>query len=116
LRQIERWLNAEFPPPRPTVVVMHRFNRSKLNDDGEFADTTRIGRRIRIRLDSRLTWFLAIHFLLHEWAHAVSWPLAKAEEDMNEHSVVEFGGTYAAILHRFHADEGWLRSQDYACD
>jgi hypothetical protein len=107
LRQIERWLNAEFPPPRPTFV------RVCYIAPGAFGDTNRIGNRIQIRIHSKRTWHVAIYALFEEWAHAMTWPLA-CVEDHTPHHGPEFGLAYSSILTGYFDNEGWKDSRDYS--
>jgi hypothetical protein len=117
LRQIERWLNDEFPTPRPTYVVMHDFGRNlQLSPEKQdFGDCDRVGRRIRIRIHSRLSWHFAIWTLFHEWAHSMTWPLASMEYNVEEHPD-EMGLAFIRIWRKFYDEEGWRESRDYDSD
>jgi len=110
LRQIERWLNDHFPPPRSTSVRVCDLGRGKR---GGFGETERAGNEIRIRIHSRLTWHVAIYALFEEWAHAMTWPLANVEDETPHHGP-EFGLAYASILHRYFDEDGWEESRSYS--
>ena len=110
LKQIERWLNAKFPPSRPTTVKITDLWHGK---KAQFGDCDRTGNKILIRIHSKLTWHVAIYALFEEWAHAMTWPLASVE-NYKPHHGPEFGLAYASILHEFYDNEGYLESRTYS--
>jgi hypothetical protein len=98
LRQVERWLNRYFPTPRPTHVRVIPFKRKRGEGGYIWAETERIKDRIQITLHSKIPWNDAIDTLLHEWAHAVVWPLATAEHTVGH--TTEWAVTYGRIYAR----------------
>lgn len=108
LRQVEHWLQARFPPPRTTRVQVCRIA------DGSYGDITRHGSDLVIRIDYRLKLGLAFYFLFEEWAHAMTWTLAKLE-DAPHHSP-EWGLAYAQLRTEFMDNGGCEESYDYPED
>lgn len=110
LRQLEHWLNVRFPPSRRTTVKVCKLDKREL-----YGDTTRVGNEIRIRIDSTLPWCVSVHYLFHEWAHAMTWPLVRVEDHVDAHSA-EWGVALATIFRDFYDGDGWLESRDYPED
>ena len=104
--QIHRWLQAEFPTARPTILKVMAMPR------GERGDCTRYGQDLVIRMSPRLPWEYGNEILFHEYAHAMTWPLAKIEHEVLDHSD-EWGLAYARLYRAFEEDDGDLRSDDY---
>lgn len=78
LRQVARYLAAHWPAPLP---VRLRFERiSPLH--GCIGETYRTGgaRYLVLRVDSRACFSWALGTLVHEWAHAVTWPTSLRHE------------------------------------
>ena len=115
LHQVAHWLKAEFPAPYPVTVQVLRIGpqrreRAGRDDKGE---TVRLGRRIYVRVDSRLKWGEAIDTLLHEWAHAASWTLDAAEQRLPSTHPDEFWLMYGRIYRAYYEENGWRKSRDY---
>lgn len=98
---MERWLAANFKPALPTTVLVGTVEKDYQGTFGRY------GRTFRIRLNRRLLGDMdaAIHTLLHEWAHALSWsPAWEGEETAHEHP--DEWGLWIARLYRAFVDEG----------
>jgi hypothetical protein len=112
LRQVERWLNKYYPTPRPTFVRVIDFKR-KRTEGGCYiwAETERMKNKIYIRIHSKLPWNIAVETLLHEWAHAVTWPLATVEHTVSHNT--EWAVTYGKIYEDFYDRYGFIESREY---
>ncbi len=105
LHQVHRWLQIQFPTPYPTILKVMRLPR------GDMGDCTKGGRRFVIRVHEDLLWVSSIEILLHEYAHAMSWPPGKLEVHEPDHSDT-WGLAYAKVYRAFQEDggdqESWL--------
>lgn len=67
---VVRRLRKRFPTPFPVRVVFMpmelAYGTAELVGDDP-------NRKFLIHLDSRLTEFLLVHFVIHEWAHCLRW-------------------------------------------
>ncbi len=96
LRDIELWLKASFPTTYPVEV---RVERIAAHDGRPVDGECYIGapRKLRIRVSRDLERHTAIETLLHEYAHAVTWPTPHAESHLRSQRV-----------HADHSDAFWL--------
>ena len=116
LRQIRNWLADKFPTPYPVTLRIGPLPREDTRNEDRpshsCGDTTRTKRRITIRVSDKLDWYSAIDTLLHEWAHARTYPHSTMEDKIAHHGsqwAVVYGEIYAA----YHDDYGWKASRDY---
>lgn len=93
VRETARILRKHLPLKRR--VVIRRVWLTE--EDDAFADTDLVRGRFVIRIHSGLTGSLARYFLVHEWAHARSWPLAGEDEEHCPHFGVEYGRCHSLI-------------------
>lgn len=126
IKQVEMWLNENFPTPYPVVV---KWCPKIAADKHESAAVKRIGyygecgysdRTIVIRISSRKNRSIdsALDTLLHEWAHAVTMPnervwrrLEKAG-NVQEHPD-EFWLMLGRIYRSWHDEGGWSDSKKF---
>jgi len=96
LRQVERWLWANFPCDRPVVVRILKLGP-------HVAETARVGRKYTIRLSRRAfnRWGIDLtEVLIHEWAHARVWRTHRENDIATYHDAewaIEFGALYQAF-------------------
>ena len=113
LRQVEGWLRDHFLTPYPVKVVVAK-SPNPFKKDRDYGECYRRGRRILIRIDGSLTWYVAIETLIHEWAHAVS-----LKHDVLENKRVqgahdsEWGINLARIYRAYYDEDGFLESRTY---
>lgn len=118
LHQIHNWLKAEFPLGRATSLLRveiikdeepnARGKREHL--DGRCYKTGRA--EFLIQVSPKLKWSWAIETLLHEYAHAMTWPAAHREGYADEHPD-EWGLAYARLYRAFTDDGGMIESRHY---
>lgn len=83
-------LRKDIPPPLPTQV-----RRIKIKDEEDtIGFCEKRGKKFYIKIDKRLSEQMAIMILLHEWAHALSWPYCGSKEE--DHGP-EWGIAYAKV-------------------
>ena len=111
-RQILCYLVCKFPPPFPVELV---FNKGL--DPGDIAESYELiqpgRRRIYILMDSRRTWRDGNHDLLHEYAHAMTWPVSKQQLEHHLPHLPEFWAAYGRIYVDFFDGDGAADSRDY---
>jgi hypothetical protein len=116
LRQVRNWLADKFPTPYPVTLRIGPIPREPDSDGDRPArscgDTTRTKRRITIRISDKLDWYSAIDTLLHEWAHARSYPHSTMEDKL-EHHGSQWAVTYGEIYMAYHDKRGWDESRKY---
>ena len=112
LRQIEHWLSDKFPTPRPTIVRVFDMmpGRSEM-----IGGSHRSGKEIHIQIHSKLTLSQAVDVLHEEWAHAMTWPLARVEHKTKQHGE-DWGIAYAKIRHEWDDKTGQDDSMAYPED
>jgi hypothetical protein len=101
LKQMEAWLNARFPPPRPVKV---RVECIKDNPYGECYESDD-GKYIMIRLNKNINRADKLDTLLHEWGHALVSP--------NIDHGPAWGKAYAKVYGAWHDKGGYLESYIY---
>ena len=106
LNQVHRWLQAVFPTPYPTALKVITLPR------GDSGDCTRQGRQFTIRIHNKLLWTSAIEILLHEYAHAMSWPMGKLADHEPDHNDA-WGLAYAKLYRAFQEEGGDVESWLY---
>ena len=114
LRQVERWLNEKFPPSRPTYVRVKEFKRGRLENGYIWGETSRVKGKVYIYIHSKTPWMYAIDTLLHDWAHAVVWPLAAVEYKIGH--TTEWAVTYGRIYEAYFDELGFIESRAYPDD
>ena len=105
-RQVHRWLMDEFPVPRPVDLKIARMPRN------EYGDCERVGPRLVIRINASLGWRMGNDILMHEYAHAMTWPLARVEDSVPHHSD-EWGLAFARLYRAFDEEDGDERADSY---
>lgn len=108
LQRTEGWLRASYPTPYPVVV---RYNQVIADD--LLGETYRRERKLFIRVSRSCTRREAIETLLHEWAHAVTWPndrLMRCGKDP-DHSD-EWGLAWTRIYRNFFDGAAWTALLD----
>jgi hypothetical protein len=96
LRDACETLRVLCPTDKPVVVV-----RAKM-PDGDFGDCAlgkHKGRKVyKIRLNSALPWDFQQWVLIHEWAHAMTWPVTHSRhDDHGSHFGIAYAEAYQAI-------------------
>ncbi len=86
-------MQVDHPTSRPVQLRLESLGREQLGD------CTRHGKRLIIRVNPKLTWRIGNDILMHEYAHAMSWPAANMEARVPDHSD-EWALAYAR-LYRF---------------
>lgn len=83
-RKTLNWLRREFPLSQPVAVrtVVMDDHGDAMFKDGKF----------RIRINRRDDWGIRLEFILHEWAHCLTW----FGNDTDDHGE-EWGLAYARI-------------------
>jgi len=117
LRQVERWLRSTCPTTLPVLRVRVERIGDGWSDLGECYT---VPGGLAIRVQSGQDMGPAIDHLLHEWAHAMSWPTRYAEEahrrlrrrEHPEHPD-EFWLAYGRVYRAWHDEDGWRRSGGY---
>lgn len=66
VQRVIELLTHKAPPPVPVKVEYG-------TPEGAFADIGVVKGKFVITISHRLTGALALHFLVHEWAHALCW-------------------------------------------
>jgi len=103
LHQVARYLAAYWPAPFPVRLRICRMDRP---DDG-IGDTYRPAgaNHLVIRIHSGLQTAYAIDTLLHEWAHAATWPASVRHQELLERVQGHHDATWKAV----HGDilEAW---------
>lgn len=113
MKQVEGWLREHFPTAYPVKVSFPRVNPRRVKNR-EWGECYRRGKRMYIRIDSRLTWHIAMDTLIHEWAHAISLKHESLESQrrFGVHDE-EWGMNYARIYRAFFDEEGCIESRQY---
>lgn len=106
LHQVHRWLQARFPCPRRTVLRVEKLPHRELGA------CDRVGKELVLRVSPTIGWESAIEILLHEYAHAMTWPLAKHEHRVADHSD-EWGLAYAKLYRAFQERGGDLEANNF---
>ena len=94
IRQVHRWLEAEFPAPHPVRVSI-----CKVKKDYGDCDLIKSG-VLHVRVNCDLDWYASIEWLLHEYAHAVAWGKEKNAHDR------AWSDRYGRIYRRWHNKGG----------
>lgn len=110
-KQILRWLEHDYPAPFPVKLVFG------VPDDG-IAESFELegdkNRVIYIMLDDRRSWRDGIHDLLHEYGHALTWPISKRQfEHAGKEHPASFWGAYGEVYSDFFDEDGSDKSQEY---
>ena len=105
LHQVHRWLQDRFPTPYETTLQIGSFK--------DFAgDCDRKGRKFVIRVSSQPVMEIMIDYLMHEYAHAMVWPLAKQEMREPDHPD-DWGEAFAKLYRTYRDLGGELESDLY---
>ncbi len=109
-RQILAWLVAVYPVAYPVTL---RFVKSGTGyEDGFGADCQRVGRRFVIRVTPGMPWYDTIEMVMHEYAHAMTWPHSRVEHHAPDHSD-EWALAFGRLYRHFHDEDGNIESRDY---
>ena len=105
LHQVARYLQAHWPTPFPVRLRIERI----ADEHNSVGLTYRTKSGLVIRLDPRMQFGYAFDTLLHEWAHAATWPASAAFEHTQVREGIpihdpQFGAVYREIIHAF--DDG----------
>lgn len=85
--------------PLPTQVSVTRVPLP----DGDLGDCEKRRGRFYIRISNEIPTDFAIWVLIHEWAHAMVWPLYKRRDrDHTSHFGIAWAEAYRAIYHEYH--------------
>lgn len=113
LHQIHRWLQDRFVAPFPTRLVIKQLNPpGKAIDQLGGCDRYFKPDEFVLVVEKRLNWRLSIEVLLHEYAHAISWPMG-AREDYEPEHLDEWGLAYAKIYRAFYDEGGDVEAKEY---
>jgi hypothetical protein len=114
LHQVKRYLAAHWPTPFPVKLRIER-----VSERHDFVGITyRVRDSLLIRLDSRMQFGYAVETLLHEWAHAATWPASirfestQVKEEVPLHDP-PFQGTYGSIIHAFEDGDAYDDSKEW---
>ena len=110
LEQVLRWLIAEYPPPFPVKLVFSKLTDSMAECYELDGDRRRC---IYIALDPRRRLADQIQDLLHEYAHALTWPVTERQFDMQDEHPPTFWAAYGEVYTAFYDKDGCLFSSDY---
>ena len=105
LHQVHRWLQHRFPAPYKTSLTIVAL-------DSCIADCERVGRKFKMRLSPNHQMDVMIAYLFHEYAHALSWPLARYELSEPQHTN-EWGVEYATLYRTYRELGGDVESDLY---
>ena len=119
LKQMEVWLNQNFPTPYPVVVRWaHKIAADKgapprVKAIGYYGDCAYVSPNIVIRISKRTNRDIntALETLMHEWAHACVmqnnrvWSRLSEDEQSEEHPT-EFSLAYGKIYREWYDNEG----------
>ena len=111
--QLVQWLSVEYPFGRKVLVRW----RSRLGTAGdEYGITYRVGKRIEIYLSRYKCrrYSDAIDTIIHEWVHAMHWPMANAEYiPEHRHHPPAFWAQYGEIIDRWSHQGGADEANEY---
>ena len=110
VRQVANWLRAEFPTPWPVRISLLDLGNQERCYHGA---CSRRGRKLAIEVNHRAPKYVMIGTLLHEWAHAMTWPVANLEESKPIDHDAEWGLAYARIVRAYEDFDGWKTSRQY---
>ena len=99
LALFEAWLRQNFPTPYPVVYQYRRLEGS--GEDRVWGDTCRVGRKLYITVDPRMTLGDSLAILIHEYAHAMVWRHETIERHRVHHDA-EWGIAYAKVYSAWH--------------
>ena len=105
LKQTESWLRERFPTPHPVKVRIEKFKNENI-----CGECFRRNGYVVIRINSIFSIHEQISSLIHEWAHAMTWPNKRLERaGFNEHSDI-WGLAYAKVYREWFDMCGFLTS------
>lgn len=109
LQQILSWLQFRWPPPFP-VKLSHEEPDVGY---GEAYELERGPRVIYLQISPKLDGYHSAHTLIHEYAHALTWPVSKRQlEESPEHGPV-WGAVYGELYAAFYDDGGASDAEDF---
>lgn len=110
LKQTEVWLRKNFPTPYPVTVRIIKFQ------DDACGECYRLNKNIVIRINKETPRHEQISSLIHEWAHAMTWPNSRLEKINALEHPDEWGLDYAKIYRGWFDFGGFLESSGIKVD
>lgn len=111
LQQILRWLEHDYPAAFPVELVFEIPDEDIAESYEEEGDVTRT---IYIQLDPRRAWRDLVHDLLHEYGHALTWPVSDRQyEHYGKDHPPSFWGAYGEIYSDFFDEDGADKAKEY---
>lgn len=112
--QVMRWIEANWPIGRPVRIKFPDIIIDEDTLEPCEGQCYREGREIVIEIAKRMNPLtrIVVDTVIHECAHAILWPPARAEGRQAHHPPA-FWAQYGEIRDRFDHDFGWEHAADY---
>jgi hypothetical protein len=110
VKQLELWLRKNFPTPYPVVVHVEKIS------DNVYGECYKWTGNVTIRINKNIPKAEQLHSLIHEWAHAMTWPNRKLEKSGRPEHPDEWGLAYAKIYRQCFDEGGFLISANLKLD
>jgi hypothetical protein len=109
--QVLRYLQVHFPTPFP---VQLRFEEQEKGQVAECYELQISGpRMVYLSIDPKRTLSDGLHDVIHEYAHAMTWPVSKPQFDQYIEHSPEFWAAYGRVYTDFFDETGAADSSDY---
>jgi hypothetical protein len=109
IAQAFAYLNERWTTPFPVKLALGPLPEEVLGV------TTRTGRSLTVAMNMRYAKWLLLDYLLHEFAHAITWSTERVESSkghLSHHDEI-WGATFARVYRDWHDAGGWKRSEEY---